>query len=178
MKLNVHDIEEVAKDLAYEEPTESLNAILVHGQVCDFEFPAPASVRLAYYRAGQELFFRGHVSGPVVGHCARCLEEYPFTLGTDFNLVLVPKGPALEKDEVELNEEALDLSIYEGDQVDLSPLVQEQIILALPMRPLCDEHCKGLCPHCGMNLNTQTCACAVATGDPRLVVIRNLKVGH
>ena len=66
--------------------------LLLHGQVCDFEFPAPAEVRLDYYRAGQELFFQGHIAGGVVGHCARCLEEYTFDLDKDFFVVLVPKS--------------------------------------------------------------------------------------
>lgn len=176
MKLNVHEIEEVAKELVYEESTDSLNGLLVHGEVCDFEFPTAAEVRVDYYRAGQELFFQGHITGTVVGHCARCLEEYAFDLGKDFFVVLVPKADL--PSEHELSGEDLDLSFYDGDAIDLSPLVREQIILALPTRPLCREACKGLCPNCGVNLNKQSCECRAASGDPRLAVLRNLKVGH
>ena len=176
MKLNVHEIEEAAKELVYEESTDSLNALLLHGQVCDFEFPAAAEVRVDYYRAGQELFFQGRIEGSVIGHCARCLEEYTFDLGKDFFIALVPKADL--PGEVELTDDQLDLSFYEGDQIDLSPLVREQIILALPTRPLCRDDCKGLCPTCGANLNTQTCTCAASHGDSRLAVLRTLKVGH
>jgi uncharacterized protein len=176
VKLNIHEIEEAAKELCYEEPTGALNPLLVHGTVCDFEFPAPAEVRLTYYRAGQELFFQGQISGAVVGHCARCLEEYMFDLEKDFSIVLVPKQPLPEDSQLE--EEDLDLGFYEGDQVDFSPLVREQILIALPTRPLCKEGCRGLCPHCGINLNTQTCSCSVASGDHRFAVLRTLKVGH
>ena len=176
MKLNVHEIDEVAKELVYEESTDSLNTLLLHGQVCDFEFPAAAEVHVDYYRAGQELFFQGHIDGSVIGHCARCLEEYTFQLGKDFFIVLVPRANMPE--EVELSGDELDLSFYEGDQVDLSPLVREQIILALPTRPLCRDDCKGLCASCGVNLNTQACSCTVSGGDPRLAVLRTLKVGH
>lgn len=176
MKLNVHEIDEVAKELAYEEPTDALNGLLVHGQVCDFDFPAPAAVRVAYYRAGQELFFNGHIEGFVVGHCARCTEEYGFLLQKDFSLVLVPRREV--QADCELSDDDLDLSFYQSDEVDLSPLVREQIILALPTRPLCQESCKGLCAHCGANLNTQTCECSSTTGDPRLAVLKTLKVRH
>ncbi len=177
VKLNVHDIEEAAKGLDFDEPTAGLNELLVHGQVHDFDFPTPATVRLEYYRAGQELFFQGHIAGTVVGHCGRCLEDYSFTLGTDFNIVLVPKSeePAPE---IELSDAVLDLSVYDGNQVDLSPLLREQIILALPTRPLCNEDCKGLCPNCGVNLNVESCRCAVSAGDPRLAVLRTIKIGH
>ncbi|MBI3782891.1 MAG: DUF177 domain-containing protein [Deltaproteobacteria bacterium] len=176
MKLNVHQIEESAKQLTYEEPTEPLNARLVHGGVCDFEFPAKATVRVDYYRAGLELFFHGKIEGTVVGHCARCLEDYTFSLATNFDVVLIPK-PDL-REHVELTADELDLSYYSGDQVDLTPLVDEQIILALPTRPLCGENCKGLCPSCGANLNQATCNCTVSTGNPRLAVLRELKIGH
>jgi uncharacterized protein len=176
MKLNVHEIEEAAKELVYEESTASLNTLLLHGQVCDFEFPAAAEVRVDYYRAGQELFFQGHIEGSVVGHCARCLEEYTFDIGKDFFVVLVPKAEL--PGEVALTDDDLDLSFYEGDHVDLSPLVREQIILALPTRPLCRDDCKGLCATCGENLNTQACACTARRGDPRLAVLSTLKVGH
>ena len=175
MKLNVHEIEEVVKDLVYDEPTESLNALLLHGNVCDFEFHQPAAVRLAYYRAGTELFFQGHIAGAVVGHCARCLEEYPFTIAKDFSVVLVPRGDDLPAG-VELAAEELDLSVYDGDLVDLTPVVREQIILALPTRPLCREACQGLCAKCGANLNVERCRCPAAAGDPRFAALRAIKV--
>jgi uncharacterized protein len=103
-----------------------------------------------------------------------CVEAYDFVLEKDFSVVLVPKRES--KAEAELEEEDLDLSFYGGEEIDLSPLVQEQIILALPTRPLCRESCKGLCPQCGANLNVQTCACTTTVDDPRFAVLRNLKV--
>jgi uncharacterized protein len=177
VKLKTHDIEEGAKRLVFDEPTDGLNALLVHGEVHDFDFPAAVSVRLEYYRAGQELFFQGHIAADVIGHCARCLEAYVFPLQTDFHVALVPKTVDLAP-EVELDDNTLDLSVYEGDEIDLAPLLREQIILALPTRPLCDESCKGLCATCGVNLNIESCRCTASTGDPRLAVLRNLKVGH
>ncbi|MFN8627633.1 MAG: DUF177 domain-containing protein [Candidatus Binatia bacterium] len=176
MKLNVHEIEEAAKALAYDEPTAPLNELLAREVVRDYIFEAPARVRLEYYRAGQELFVAGHIDGRVNGRCARCVEAYPFELVKDFSIVLVPRRDLAAA--VELNEEDLDLSFYEGDIVDLSPLVREQILLALPTRPLCREACRGLCPQCGANLNLQPCQCVAAAGDPRLAVLRTLKVSH
>jgi uncharacterized protein len=176
VKLSIYDIEEAAKEFTYDEPTASLNDVLVHGEVSDYSFSAPAAVRVEYYRAGQELFFQGHITGGVVGQCARCVEEYDFVLEKDFSLVLVPRRELHA--ESELEEEDVDLSFYEGEEIDLSPLIQEQIILALPTRPLCRESCKGLCPQCGANLNTQTCTCATAVDDPRLAVFRTLRVNR
>jgi uncharacterized protein len=55
-------------------------------------------------------------------------------------------------------------------------LVYEQVFLALPTRPLCDEECRGLCPQCGVNRNAGQCSCTVDAGDPRLAVLRGLKI--
>jgi len=176
VKLNVHEIEEAVKELEYDEPTVPLNNLLAREEVCDYSFDAPACVRLTYYRAGQELFFIGQIRGRVSGRCARCVETYPFELQKEFSLVLVPRRDL--PTEVELNEEDLDLSFYEGDCIDLSPLVREQLLLALPTRPLCREACKGLCPQCGANLNLQTCRCAATAEHPRLAILRTLKVSH
>jgi uncharacterized protein len=173
LKLNVNEIEEQPKELVYDEATESLNARLVHGEVCDFEFHAAATVQLDYYRAGEELFFHGRIAATAIGHCARCLEEYSCPLAAEFSTVLVPKRllPTREADA----DDALDLGYYEGEEVDLSPLVQERIILSLPMRPLCAETCRGLCPHCGVNRNVEACACSTRGTDPRLAVLHSLR---
>jgi uncharacterized protein len=176
VKLNVHEIEEAAKTLAYDEPTVALNKVLALGEVGDYTFDAPTTVRVEYYRAGQELFFNGSIAGTVAGRCARCVETYTFALQKEFSLVLVPRSDL--PSDVELNEEDLDLSFYQGDSVDLTPLIQEELMLALPTRPLCRETCKGLCPQCGANLNQQVCGCTPAVGDPRLAVLRSLKVPH
>ncbi len=175
MKLNVHEIEEDAKELTYEEPTASLTSRLVHGEVIDFEFPASVTVDLIYYRAGRELFFKGRIDGSVIGHCARCLETYEFPLRKDFSFVLVPISEARSAGDESAE---VDLAYYEGDEIDLTPMISEQIILALPTRPLCSEDCKGLCPSCGKNLNRETCNCSTESGDPRLAVFRSLKIGH
>ncbi|HYD47089.1 MAG TPA: DUF177 domain-containing protein [Terriglobales bacterium] len=174
MKLNVHDIDAEVKDLIYSEPTEQLNAEIVHGGVQDFEFTDKAQVHLQYHRTGDDLVFLGRIAGKVIGHCARCLEPYPFDLAADCSLIVVPKPDVSE--EAELADEDLNLSFYQGDEIDLSPLIREQLILALPTKPLCSEDCQGLCPQCGINRNQQSCDCSDQGGDPRLAVLRNLKV--
>jgi uncharacterized protein len=70
----------------------------------------------------------------------------------------------------------LSVSYYGGDEIDVSPIVQEQLILALPTRPLCDPECRGLCSQCGASLNAGDCGCVIEQGDPRLAVLRSLKI--
>ena len=175
MKINVCDIKAEAKALAYDEPTDELNALMAHG-AHDFDFPAPLHVSLVHYRAGQELIFQGTLQGSVVGHCARCLDDFVMDVQRPFHCVLVPHSHV--PDEVELEQDDLDLSFYSGEEVDVSPLVREQLLLGLPTRPLCREDCGGLCPRCGANRNRESCQCPAGFADPRLAVLQGLKAPH
>ena len=72
--------------------------------------------------------------------------------------------------------ENVDVGFYEGEEIELAPLLHERMLLCLPTTPLCDEACRGLCPRCGSNLNHESCSCEADAGDPRLAVFRTLKV--
>lgn len=175
MKIQVADITEEPKELAYAEGVEELNTRLASG-VNDYRVAGALAVALSHYRGGQDLFFRGSVGGQVTGVCARCAEEYTFPLQAPFSFVLSPRGPTRPQ-EVELSADDTSLSFYEGKEIDITPLVHEEAILALPTRPLCDEGCRGLCPACGANLNAGPCGCSGATAAPRLAVLHTVVRG-
>jgi uncharacterized protein len=173
VKFRVHDIDAAAKELRYEEPTQELAGLLAQ-PVADYKLPPHLTVDVTYYRAGNDLFFQGRVDGDVKGTCSRCLEEYTFPLALEFAFVFAPHSE--RNPEPDLEEDDADLSFYEGDEVDLSPLLRDQILLALPTRPICSESCAGLCPQCGANHNVTSCDCHTEEGDPRLAILRKLKV--
>lgn len=175
MKIPLDDIEAAPKELTYTEEVAALNAALARG-AHDYRVPEGYQVDVAYHRAGLEVFFEGAIHATVVGTCARCLEEYRFPLDQQFRFVLMPRtagGP----ESARLTAEDMALSTYEGDEIDLTPLVDEQAILALPTRPLCGEACLGLCPRCGANLNAGPCGCPAREPDPRLGVLHTLVRG-
>jgi uncharacterized protein len=171
VRLRVRDIEETPKELAYDEPTSELNPLLAHGPVRDFTFVGPANVHLNYYRSGQEIFLQGEVSTAVVGQCARCLEEFRFLHEPRFSFIMVPHQGRWASEDLA---EGGDLNWYEGEEIDVSPLLRERLMLALPTLPLCRDDCLGLCAQCGRNLNAGACDCTAAV-DPRLAVLRSLK---
>jgi uncharacterized protein len=174
MKIQLHDILGVSTDLEYAEPIEELNATLRAGRTSDYEFTAPLDVRVTFYRSALDLFFAGSLHGVATGTCGRCLARFPLDVAHDFSIVLTPETRLAG--EIELAPGDLTESFYSGTEVDLTPLVYEQVILALPTRPLCDEECRGLCPQCGVNRNSGQCSCTAEVGDPRLAVLRNLKI--
>jgi uncharacterized protein len=92
----------------------------------------------------------------------------------DFDLRYVAAVANTGQEEQEVGDEDLSIAFYREGMLDLVDLLREQFVLALPMKPLCSEECRGLCPQCGTNLNTTQCACTPAWEDPRLAALKSL----
>lgn len=172
MRIPVEQIEAAPKTLGYAEDVERLNQRLAAGPH-DLEVVGPLAVDLTYYRAGLDVVFGGTIGGPVRATCARCAEAFTFPLTTQLNVILSPRV-ATGQESAELTCDDLGLGYYDGDEIDVSELVHEQTLLALPTQLLCDERCRGLCPQCGANLNLVACGCAERAPQPRLAVLRDL----
>jgi len=106
--------------------------------------------------------------------CSRCLEPYRLPVDAPFDLRFLPASDEGKESEREVEEDDLETSFYRDDEIDLNELLREQFYLALPMKPLCRDDCKGLCAQCGTNQNTGTCDCAPAWEDPRLAALKKL----
>ncbi|HKY21936.1 MAG TPA: DUF177 domain-containing protein [Vicinamibacterales bacterium] len=145
-------------------------------------FYVVSPVKLSFDVDGQDTG-RYQVAGRLTGDlelmCSRCLEPFGLPVATDFDLWYVPRaedsGEDEKEDEKEVEEDDLATAFYVGDEIDLGQLIMEQFQLALPMKPLCDVACRGLCPQCGTNLNTGSCGCKQEWIDPRLEVLKKLK---
>jgi len=139
------------------------------------------------YADGTNVYAHGTMRGQVVVACSRCVGEARIDIEEPVRVTYMPQaelaGTAEEQavagtsgaeaeEGVELGDADLDLLPYDGESVDLEPILREQLVLAVPYAPLCREDCKGLCPQCGTNLNQGTCACDVRWEDPRLAALR------
>src|SRR6266571_4377901 len=109
---------------------------------------------------------------PAFGDPSWRLEALSARVDATVDVRLVPR-PAT-KDNVELGADDLDVDFYVDDLLDLKRVVETETTLALPMKPLCREECRGLCPVCGGNRNLVPCACAERAPDPRLAALRDL----
>jgi uncharacterized protein len=124
-------------------------------------------------RYRQSLSFTGHLSTVLATTCGRCLEEAQLPIKAGFSYTLLP-ATGTGKDEVELQTEDLEIVYYDGEIIDLAPLIAEQVILQIPIKVLCRESCRGLCPQCGTNLNMGGCDCSKDFIDPRWAVLKNI----
>lgn len=109
--------------------------------------------------------------------CSRCAEPYPFANPSAFHVRFRPRPEAsAENEEVEItNEEELDVEFYSEPVIPLRDLALEQVQLSIPMKPLCDENCLGLCPTCGKNRTRETCSCNESVADERWGALKNIR---
>ncbi len=111
--------------------------------------------------------------------CSRCLAAFVDTLASHFRVTYTRQLPEIDdpfSEARELTAEEMGLVPFEGESIDLQTTLQEQVILALPMQPLCRSDCRGLCARCGANLNQGGCDCTAESVDPRLAVLKQLKL--
>ena len=126
----------------------------------------------------------GSVAYSVHHACDRCLNPYQGKYSLRIHAVLAPlyesrrQARQQEGEEIELVKEDLDFGYYTGDRFDLGELVREQLLLAQPMKLLCHEECRGLCQHCGQDLNVVSCSCTESEGDPRWAALKKITISQ
>ena len=117
----------------------------------------------------------GEFATQVEQACARCLEPVVENVKRSFDLLYRPQGVDRRGDEAAIHEPDTEIGYYAGEGVLLEDVMREQVLLAVPLRALCREDCKGLCPQCGQNLNAGPCNCAPPPPDARWTALRELK---
>lgn len=157
MKIRVEEIKDTIRELSsLEEVSEypALAAMIASG---DCRFLAPIGINLAVVREYDHIRATGTVTTRISIACSRCLVEYEHDVVSNFTLFYIPsRGVHLDED-VELNEQDLISVALEGDEIDFSHEIAEQVLLEIPFKPLCRENCQGLCTHCGVDLNENVC---------------------
>lgn len=174
MKVNIIDIPEEGLNLQFSLTEGSFPDLISEKEKFDFSLRR-VDVSGSLRKVRQSIFFAGTLDVALEMFCSRCLETVYLPLRTVFDYTLLPES-ATGKKETELKIKDLETDHYSGEVIDLVPIIFEQIMLQIPMKALCKESCKGLCPHCGINLNTANCNCRGDLVDERLAVLKNFKV--
>jgi len=175
LKINVVTIPEEGLNFVFSEVGKWFSERLKE-ESADFSIEK-ADVNCLITKTSGTVFIKGRLSATVNTNCSRCLEETNLPVSSEFAYTLVPQKPQTKED-LELQKEELEISFYHGDFIDLTPVICEQIILQIPIKPLCGDECKGLCPQCGANLNYDKCDCPRGCIDSRMAALKDFKVNN
>ncbi len=164
-KIIVSEIEEEGLRVDFNEPIEANSLLRPAGDV---------KAELMLNRTELELSIKGNISGTVNLQCSRCLTEFQKELNLEVDLTYLPIEQMSVEEAHEIARDESELGYYKEDEIDIVDVIREQMILNLPMKPLCVEDCKGLCPVCGTDLNLYQCDCKTEHIDPRLSILKKL----
>jgi uncharacterized protein len=144
-------------------------------QDADYRVTAPVELSMDVEKQGADAFaVSGRVKTRLELSCSRCLDSFEIPVDASFELRYVPFSENRGEGEREIEEDDLITAYYREGMLDIGELLREQFQLALPMKPLCSDACRGLCPQCGANLNRTDCGCTPAWDDPRLAPLKHL----
>lgn len=133
MKIKVSDIREEGIELSEEIDVSDLELETTEGKVS-----GPVRVNARFIRQGNDIMVDGNFSLELDLACDRCLVIFKRNLQQDFHF---------------------DYNLGKEELLDITDDLRQEIVLDFPLKTLCRENCKGLCPHCGMNLNEGECNC-------------------
>jgi uncharacterized protein len=122
-----------------------------------------------------DIRLRGRFSGKFQVPCARCVEPVEIPLEAEYDLIFRPVVADSEAAERSITAQETEIGYYLRDSLALEDVLREQVLLSLPVRTLCKPDCKGLCPRCGENRNSQACSCDEGPSDPRWQALAGLR---
>lgn len=148
------------------------------GKLGEVKLITPVSVAGSVTNTGESMLVRARARGRLALRCSRCLQPAEIDIDANIDERYRPAG------DVEVSEDGNgladddDVGYYERDRIEMGEIVRENFALQIPMKSVCNEECRGLCPQCGVNFNEETCSCSQDELDPRLAVLREWQDRH
>jgi len=180
VKIRLDHIKHTPYELHVDQPVAVFPVLARMQADGECEFTGPVTADITVEREFDHLKAAGRVQVPINLTCGRCLATYPSAIDSTFRIIFRKETArqAEIEDETELCDEDLISSTYSGDELDLAHDIEEQVAMEIPLKPLCDEDCKGLCPTCGADLNTGSCACSKETINFKFSALKDFKVSR
>jgi uncharacterized protein len=178
MFIEVHELELHPVDFGVEFPPEAIGLGPEILQVEPLSAQGRAELVEEHHggkgRKIQDIRLVGRLATRVERYCDRCLEPVERRVDRGFDLLYRPQGIDGGQEEQSVPAVEAEIGYYSGEGLLLEDALREQVLLALPMKTVCREDCKGLCPRCGKNLNQEACSCP-APADARWEALGDLK---
>jgi uncharacterized protein len=175
LKIKVGNIPEEGLEFQFSPEGERFLQLLPEQEKRDFTLRG-LKVSGFVQKVRQAVSLRMTIQAAIGLECGRCLEPVTCPVESEMVYTLVPSEGKVGEDDPSRSDEDLNFGYYSDEVIELDPLVLEQIVLQVPIKPLCRELCKGLCPHCGTNLNAGSCECQGKMLDHRFSALKNFKV--
>lgn len=187
MRVNIDEIKEVGLRREWDVPREQLDEMIA-GDRAGYKARSAAHVEAKLEKIERRVRIEARAKAEVTAACGRCLTPVSVDVPVDFEVTLVPADEYADDEQEKKDDgehgavggsfapEEAEEDTYSGKVIDLDPIVREQILLALPGYPVCNEGCKGLCSVCGANLNDRDCGCDRHVPDPRWAGLKNVKL--
>jgi uncharacterized protein len=166
------DVGQVREARARVDRTYAASAVVSDDEV--YRLVAPITLGLDVLRDRDQFRLVGRVTTTLELTCCRCLETFQTPADESFDVMFLPHSEDAGEDDRKIEDDDTTTTFYRDHVIDLGQLMQEQFYLAVPMKPLCREDCRGLCANCGTDLNSGSCGCANTWHDPQLEVLRAL----
>ena len=177
MKVRTEHIKESVREYSFVESAGSFPILHEMESAGECSFTGPVQIAVKACREMDHYRVEGSLTVPVQLTCSRCLCSFSKPVASCFT-IFFREGVADQEDddEVELAEQDLISTSFSGDEIDLMPEIAEQVALEIPVKPLCSDSCKGLCPVCGVDLNSGCCSCTVEQKPSKFAVLKDFKV--
>ncbi len=174
--INVEDIREEGLHLAFDDmaAARGFDADLPE----DMDLSGPLYGQADFFRDGRNIHLSGKIRGVLLLRCHRCLGQCSQAIEKDFYYLLqaAEDDDSAELREVSLGADDLDVWNFQHGVIRLAQIFREQLLLQVPLKVLCSTECKGLCPGCGRDLNTEECCCEAVDDSSPFAVLKGLKV--
>ncbi len=181
MFISVDELKEAGLLLNLEEPLTAFPVLVEIAESGSFQFVGPVKIEVKVFQVHEMVEVEGQATVCAIVACSRCLKEFEQSVVADFVLTYCRELPQVDVDDdddegAELSAEDMGLILFDGHEIDLSESIQEQLVMALPSRPVCDEKCKGLCSQCGVDLNFASCDCHPQVVNLKMAALKDFKV--
>ena len=165
------------KDLAVRKLSihKSYAAGSIDYQTAEVKQVSPLEVTATAELLDGQIRIEGQLETKIEMACARCLEPVVEEVSRSFDLIYSPLPKSDKPEEERLKDDDSEIGFFQGEGIFLADVLKEQVLLALPMKLICQSDCRGLCPNCGANLNHEECRCETHATDPRMAPLARLK---
>lgn len=174
MRIRVDEIPESGRRLHFHWDQSRFSLFLPPEDPFPVELARPLNVNLEIRKEVDHIRITGTIEGVLRTACHRCLTVFTRPLNETVDIYLVEEEESLSEEEIELEMEDLDYEFFDGEVIEIDRLVVEQVFLTLPLKVLCSEECKGLCPRCGANLNEDSCHCPRDSLDSPFSILKGM----